>query len=344
MHIVVRGAGIFGLSIAWACLRRGARVSVVDPDGPGAGASGGVVGALAPHAPEIWNTIKAQQFRSLDMAGQFWAGVAEASGRDPGYARTGRIQPLGDETAVARARDRARAARELWEGRYRWEILPAEGFARLVRSPTGLVVHDTLSARLHPRMALAALAKALEASGAVITAEPRDGTAVIHATGVSGLRELDGLAGERIVGAGVKGQAALLDCDLGDAPQVYADGLHIVPHTDGRVAVGSTSERDWDDPRATDGLLDEVIDRARAACPAIREAQAVERWAGLRPRTRSRAPMLGPHPLHDGAFIANGGFKIGFGMAPIVAELMAALVVDGEDRIPAEFRPEASLC
>jgi glycine oxidase len=53
--------------------------------------------------------------------------------------------------------------------------------------------------------------------------------------------------------------------------------------------------------------------------------------------------VLGAHPVHDGQFIANGGFKIGFGMAPKVAEVMADLVLDGVDRIPAGFRPEASL-
>lgn len=55
VEITVRGAGIFGLSIAWACLQRGATVQVIDPFGPAAGASGGVVGALAPHVPENWN-------------------------------------------------------------------------------------------------------------------------------------------------------------------------------------------------------------------------------------------------------------------------------------------------
>ena len=47
--MTVRGAGIFGLAIAWTCARRGAAVRVIDPGGPGAGASGGLVGALAPH-------------------------------------------------------------------------------------------------------------------------------------------------------------------------------------------------------------------------------------------------------------------------------------------------------
>jgi glycine/D-amino acid oxidase-like deaminating enzyme len=66
----------------------------------------------------------------------------------------------------------------------------------------------------------------------------------------------------------------------------------------------------------------------------------MRRWAGARPRTKTRAPVLGPHPVYRDAFIANGGFKIGFGMALGVAEVMADLVVDGMDRIPDDFRTE----
>jgi glycine oxidase len=53
--------------------------------------------------------------------------------------------------------------------------------------------------------------------------------------------------------------------------------------------------------------------------------------------------MLGPWPDRPGHFIANGGFKIGFGMAPMVAEVMADLILDGRDAIPGDFRVEASL-
>ena len=52
VDVTVRGAGVFGLSVAWACLRLGATVRVIDPNGVGSGASGGIVGALAPHVPE----------------------------------------------------------------------------------------------------------------------------------------------------------------------------------------------------------------------------------------------------------------------------------------------------
>ena len=49
VDVTMRGAGIFGLSIAWECLQRGASVQVIDPYGVASGASGGLVGALAPH-------------------------------------------------------------------------------------------------------------------------------------------------------------------------------------------------------------------------------------------------------------------------------------------------------
>jgi glycine/D-amino acid oxidase-like deaminating enzyme len=53
--------------------------------------------------------------------------------------------------------------------------------------------------------------------------------------------------------------------------------------------------------------------------------------------------MLGRHPLRTDHFIANGGFKIGFGIAPRVADVMADLVLEGRDTIPSDFAPAVSL-
>lgn len=341
--ITVHGAGIFGLSVAWACVRRGARVTVVDPGGVAAGASGGLVGALAPHTPERWNEKKQFQFESLVMAEAMWAEVAEISGQDPGYARLGRLQPLTDDHAIALAREREAAARTLWQGRFHWRVVDAAPFAGYADVSTGLCVHDTLSARVHPRRATRALAGALRRLGVDVVPDPPERRGVeIWATGVTGLRALTADTGQP-AGDGVKGQAALVDFDGRDLPQLFAEALHVVPHGDGTTALGSTSERDYSDPSSTDALLDDVIARARAACPALAGARVLERWAGLRPRARSRAPMIGPHPARPGAFIANGGFKIGFGMAPGVGKVLADLVLDGVDRIPESFRPEASL-
>lgn len=339
--VTIRGAGIFGLSIGWECARRGARVRVVDPGGVGAGSSGGLVGALAPHVPENWNDKKAFQLDSLLAGPAFWAGVTGAGGLDPGYARTGRLQPVADGAALDLARARLETARDLWPEDVTWEVIPARGTGWAPLSPSGWLIRDTLSARLHPRRACAALAAAIRTAGGAVVAEAPDRGQVIWCTGVAGLQELT-VARGRVVGNGVKGQAALLALDRADLPQIFADGVHVVPHADGTVAVGSTSERDYDDPVSVDDQLDAVLARARAAVPDLAGAEVVARWAGVRPRSRSRAPMLGAHPLHPGQFIANGGFKIGFGMAAGVARAMADLVLDGRDTIPGAFCPGAS--
>lgn len=343
VDITIRGAGIFGLSIAWACAQRGAKVQVVDPHGPGAGSSGGLVGALAPHVPENWNAKKAFQFDSLIMAESFWKEVEQTGGVSSGYGRLGRIQPIADEKALDLAHARASTAADLWQGKAGWKVLSVSQAGHWCpASPTGFVIYDTLSARMHPRRACAALVAALKARGVGITGAASDSGKVIHATGVAGLQELSARLG-KTVGNGVKGQAALLRFNAADSPQIFANAVHIIPHADGTLAIGSTSEREYDDPSGTDEQLDAVIDSAIAAVPVLHGAEVIERWAGVRPRSRSRAPMLGDHPLYPGQFIANGGFKIGFGMAPKIAETMTDLVLDGSDTIPADFRPAASL-
>lgn len=342
VDVTVRGAGIFGLSIAWAMTRRGARVRVIDMVGIGAGSSGGLVGALSPHVPEAWNEKKAFQLDSLLMAGDWWGEVAKVSGRDPGYARLGRLQPLEDAQAVETARRRGGSARDLWRGLAEWRVVAATGVAWEPTSPSGYLVRDTLSARLSPRLGLAALVAALAEKGVqIIVGEGEEAGHVIHATGVAGLAELSGAFGKRI-GGGVKGQALSLRFPASDLPQLFVDGLHIVPHGNGTVAIGSTSENQWAH-EGVDAAVEGLLIRAVAALPVLAGAEVVDRWAGVRPRAVSRAPVMGAWPGRVGHWVANGGFKIGFGMAPKLAEVMADLVLECRDGVPEGFRVEGLL-
>ncbi len=335
--ITVRGAGIFGLSIAWVATMRGAKVQVVDPNGPASGSSGGIVGALAPHVPENWNAKKAFQLESLLMADGFWAEVEKAGGGSAGYARNGRLQPVQNDHALALAQQRQTTAQDVWQDNAQWQVIPASNTAWEPATPSGYVIRDTLSALIHPRQACEALVLALRAKDVCFSRDAKDSGKVLWATGVAGLEQMTANH-TRSMGNGVKGQAALLDFDARGMAQLFADGVHIIPHQNGTVAIGSTSERDYASPDETDVLLDEVIAKARAAVPVLDNAQVVQRWAGVRPRARSRAPMLGASPDRPDHFIANGGFKIGFGMAPKVAHVMVDLILEGRDTIPDGFR------
>ncbi|MGH1330442.1 MAG: NAD(P)/FAD-dependent oxidoreductase [Paracoccaceae bacterium] len=341
-EVTIRGAGAFGLAIGYACAARGASVRMIDPRGPGGGASGGIVGALAPHTPERWNAKKAFQFESLIAARSFWAQVEACGGISSGYGALGRLQPILNARGEGLARSRGVEAEALWQGKATWEVIATEAISGPWQppSPSGLLIHDTLSARLHPRRACDALAAAIRALGGEIMTEGEEQGAVIHATGYEGLRALSKQLGAPM-GDGQKGQAILLGFDAGmGAPQLFADTVHFIPHSDGTLAIGSTSERDFDSPDQTDGALDALYARALAVMPILADAPVLKRWAGVRPRSHNRAPMLGAWPGRPGHFIANGGFKIGFGMAPGVARVMADLVLDGRDTIPDDFRIE----
>lgn len=343
IDVTIRGAGAFGLCIAYVCARRGAKVKVIDPKGPGAGSSGGVVGALAPHVPENWNEKKEFQFLSLIAARTFWPEVEEASGFSTGYGAHGRVQPLGDGAARDLAAGRGETARELWRGLAAWELRAGAEFGPLGAALGGEVIFDSLSARLYPRLACEALVEAGRRLGVRYEVEGAREGAEIWATGYEGLEAMSA-QNRRAVGTGIKGQAALIDAGLPDGtPQFFADGVHFVPHQNGTLAIGSTTEREFDGPTGTDAQLDALLEKAYGILPDLRAAPVILRWAGVRPRSRSRAPMLGRYVREEGAYVANGGFKIGFGMAPKVAEVMADLVLEGRDAIPDGFRVEANL-
>lgn len=344
--ITVIGGGIFGLSCAWELTRRGAQVTLIEATRIGAGSSGGTVGALAPHAPDNWNTKKQIQLDALMAASDWWAEIAKTGQCDPGYLRSGRIQPIPDQRTLERCATRIEAARQNWPEWAQMSLTDAPETPLICNSPTGFWLHDTLTARLSPRAAGKALTAALTAAGAKLIIGEHAGIddicgPALWATGAAGL---DALSRDlnRPIGNGVKGQSALLRLpdgpDLRNAPQLYADGLHIIPHADGCIGIGSTSERDFADGMATDHLLDDVLTRARTLCPLLAQAEVADRWAGIRPRAASRAPLLGAWPGRPGHFVANGGFKIGFGMAPAIAAMMADLILDQTDRIPSGFR------
>lgn len=363
-EVVVVGAGIFGLSCAVACAGRGMSVTVLERTAPGAGASGGVVGALSPFLPGPWNPKKQTQLDALVAAEAYWGRIAELSGHDPGYARVGRLIPLAEAPARTRAEAMEEAATANWPEPFRWELVPPEdlpGWIARDAAPFG-AVRETLSARLVPRAALAALAAALTALGgrlqvgtevtglapgptATTRGESVRADAIVLATGFGGGGPSGPLPGLPSGATHVKGQAALLACDQPRMPLVFSDGLYVVAHGDGSVAVGSTSETDWQDAGTTDEQLEELVARARVLCPDLAAAPVVMRWAGLRPRAPRPDPLVGPLPGAPGVFVADGGYKIGFGLAPAVGEAVAAMIAGQPSGLPDTFTPAAhDLC
>jgi len=122
----------------------------------------------------------------------------------PGYLRSGRVQPIADGAALALAERRAETAVEFWGDAAQWRIAEAsDGWCPT--SPTGKVVIDTLSARLHPKQACLSLAWAIETRGGEILRKGVARGAVVWATGYQGLEQMTALH-TRQVGNGARGR------------------------------------------------------------------------------------------------------------------------------------------
>ncbi len=353
--VIVIGGGIFGLSCAWSCVKRGLSVTLVEKSTIGSGASGGIMGTLSPNVPETWSPKKQFQLDALLSAEAHWNEIEAISTLPTGYGRVGRLIPIVDERALGHANIRQEDAKTLWQGQAEWRVTDGGEYADWIAPEAASmgVIHENLSARISPRLACKSLARALEIKGCKILEgwEVTDlaqnqisgpnGTlkakTIILSAGVECFSMLADILGPK-AGFGVKGQSALLTgLDMRTTPQIFAEGIYIIPHANGDIAIGSTTENDWENAYDTDEKLDEVLTKAFAIAPILKTAQIVERWAGLRPRCKKPDPMLGPVPGAPDLFLATGGYKIGFGIAHSAGEAIAEMVTGNAPYLPEKF-------
>ena len=93
--------------------------------------------------------------------------------------------------------------------------------------------------------------------------------------------------------------------------------------------VGATVEERGFDDSLTAGGVYELLDAAWRALPAIEDLPIRETWVGFRPTSRDDAPILGETPV-EGLVIATGHHRNGILLAPVTAEAIARLILDGE--------------
>jgi len=137
----------------------------------------------------------------------------------------------------------------------------------------------------------------------------------------------------------VKGQMILYKCAEDFLPSmVLANGRYAIPRRDGHILVGSTLEYAGFDKTPTDTALASLKASAEELLPALKDAEVVGHWAGLRPGSPEGIPFIGEVPSHPGLWLNCGHFRNGLVLAPASCQLLVDLMLGREPIIdPAPY-------
>jgi glycine oxidase len=357
--VVVVGAGVIGLAIAFELAERGGAVRVIDRAEPAGAASWAAAGMLAPYTERVRNAALLRLCSaSLKEYPAFAARVAAASGVDAHLRLDGVVHAAFEEAQLDALREHARTLAndgvpcELLD---RVTLLAAEPWlgASVIG---GLRVEDEgcIDNRRLGRALVAACAARgarVERSSVVrVECDRRRALgvrtergfipagAVVNACG-AWAADLDGVP-ERCSPpiVPIKGQMIALGTPIGFVRRsTWIPGAYLVPRDDGRLLIGATVESAGFDERVTAAGVHGLLHAALAAAPALSGFAITESWAGLRPGTPDGLPFLGATPL-SGLLLATGHYRNGILMAPATARLIADAV---ENDVALELEPFA---
>lgn len=364
--VIVIGGGIIGCSIALTLVERGSRVAIIERQFLGSEASSAAIGGLTPQSDEFTRGPLRQFALDSVVAYPGWlAHLAELTGIHVEYHTYGQLEVAFDEQEVARLEERLLE----WQNeQFDVQRLSTEEVLQLepLVNPEVLAgCHLRSEPHLDPEQLLTAVAAALHRKGCTVI-EGHPVIEVMRSKGrATGVKLFDGsiLSSEWVVLAAgawsghiigvppcpvfpVKGQALL--ARLWSQPfrhHIHASPGYIVPRTNGRIVLGVTYEEADYDKRVTVGGLHQILDKTVRLSRALNECEVIRHWAGLRPSTPDKKPILGLSSEVERLVFASGHFGLGITLAPITAHVISGLIMDGgfptklRDYSPDRFRP-----
>ena len=361
-QIVVVGGGALGMLSAWQLAGAGQQVVLIEAGATGGESSwagGGIVSPLYPwrYSPAVTALAHWSQ--------DFYPGLGEqllaATGLDPEVHVTGLYWlDLEDEAAALEwAVREGRVLRQVPMAQVQRQVpVLGEGFGRAIHMPGVANVRN-------PRL-VKALRAALLALPNVQVREHCAVSGFIREDGrVRGVRTAGGdiRAEQVVVAAGawsgqllpalglalpvepVKGQMILYKCAPDFlASMVLAQGRYAIPRRDGHVLVGSTLEHTGFDKTPTEDARASLRASAERLLPALRDAELVGHWGGLRPGSPEGIPFIGEVPGVPGLWLNCGHYRNGLVLAPASCHLLADLMLGREPIIdPAPYAPAGRL-
>jgi glycine oxidase ThiO len=332
--VLIIGGGIIGLATAIALSQKGAKVTVVERDICGRGATWAAAGMLAPEAERLEGDLLEFGIRSREMYPQWIANLMRLSGQDCGYWCCGMIAPVLEESDRQVISQHPKYINRE-ESCKRQSGLGENILGSLWLPEDGQVNNRKLT------QALLTTARSLSIKileGTTVYQIVRDQKRVMHLDTSAGKLQSD----RYVLATGawtrsllplpikpIKGQMlSVFDGDRKLQRVIYAPSCYIVPRQDGTIVIGATVEDNGFSQGNTAAGIAQLLNRAIAVYPAIADMQITETWWGFRPHAPNEVPLLGASD-YDNLILATGHYRNGILFAPITAKLITDFMVDG---------------
>lgn len=361
--VAIVGGGLIGASIALNLREKGLRVVLLDRQQPGREASSAAAGMLAP-GPDDPSSLPLVPLgkASLRLYPEFVAAIEQASGKSSGFAQRGTLEIFFGAEAEP---ERDRFVLERNHLGIRTEAIPLQRAREMepLLAPNAVAAASIPDeATVDPRLLIDAALSAANSRGVELRADCAATSLLRDAARCTGVVTAEGPihAGHVVIAAGcfsgqmtaefgrhapthpVRGQMIALRqpaaSELPRSEAAQSNGGHapirrvlrsghgyLVPQGDARILAGSTLEDGQFHKVVTPAGLMKILGAARELIPALQNAEILETWAGLRPGTPDRLPILGPTDI-DGLIVATGHYRNGILLAPVTAKLVSAWV------------------
>ncbi|MBI3303723.1 MAG: glycine oxidase ThiO [Deltaproteobacteria bacterium] len=356
IDVVVIGGGVIGSSIAYNLAERQQQTLLVEKNQPGQEASAAAAGILAVASGRSKRGPMYQLKRaSQELYPPLIRELEERTGIDIEYQTVGVL-------ALIRTDADEKKYRQLYELRreqgYAATWLSAAEVHRLEPTLTADLrgaVHFSGDHHLHNGKLAEAWAKAAVQRGATLqtgatvneariasgkVTEVRVGdewvstNTVVIAAG-SWSRQVGEIFGLTIPVEPAKGQ--MLAIRTSQLHHVISwDEHYLVPRKNGEVVIGSSVEFIGYNKDVTLETIQLFINRSEAMVPGISKTPLSRFWAGLRPYSPTRRPILCRAPGLDNVILATGHHRNGIVLAPITGKLVSELITTGQPSLSLE--------
>ncbi len=346
--VVIVGAGIVGAACADALSGAGLRVTIVEENGIGSGATNAGMGHL------VTMDDSPPQFALTTYSLQLWRELANELPVECGYWQCGTLWIAAEKREIAIAKNKRGqfiAAQQLVE----FEPNLRPGLAGGVLIPDDASVHPASAANFFAGRSGADLipTRAVHISdgevrlsdGSSITA-----AAIINATGTAAATLTPGLPIRAR-----KGHIVVVDpgpdfarhqiAELGYVTSTNAEegdsvAFNVRQNRNGELLVGSSRQYGVEDPQSEPAVVDRMLARAFEFMPALKEARQLRSWTGFRAGTSDGLPLIGKCPGYDRVYAATGHEGLGATTSLATARLLADQILGRASQIdPRPFDP-----